>query len=90
MKESRKFHNLVNTSLTKIACFVEKYNFSDPREQKALENFKSAAETSGHMFDFLFRDNISKLPNYDAVFIRATTDPLYTAYIVLEPHPNLG
>jgi glutathione synthase/RimK-type ligase-like ATP-grasp enzyme len=90
VKESRKFHNLVNTSLTRIACFVEKYNFSDPREQKALENFKRAAETSGHRFDFLFRENISKLPNYDAVFIRATTDPLYAAYIVSRTASELG
>ena len=69
-------------SLPKIACFVEKYNFSDPREEAALQNFKQAAEESGHEFHFLFRENISEIPKYNAVFIRATTDPLFTAYIV--------
>lgn len=80
----------MNTYLTKIACFVEKYNFSDPREEKALENFKRAAETFGYEFNFLFRENISEIPKYDAVFIRATTDPLYTAYIVSKTASELG
>jgi glutathione synthase/RimK-type ligase-like ATP-grasp enzyme len=66
----------------RIACFVEKYNFTDPREEAALQNFKQAAEKSGSQFSFLFRENIKDIPNYDAVFIRATTDPLFTSYIV--------
>ncbi|MEM2105664.1 MAG: RimK family alpha-L-glutamate ligase [Candidatus Bathyarchaeia archaeon] len=65
-----------------IACFVEKYNFTDPREVGALQNFKLTAESMGHMFSFVFRENLAELPKYDAVFIRATTDPLYTAYVV--------
>jgi glutathione synthase/RimK-type ligase-like ATP-grasp enzyme len=68
--------------VSRIACFVEKYNFTDPRELGALQNFKQAAEQSGNQFSFLFRENIQDIPNYDAVFIRATTDPLFTAYIV--------
>jgi glutathione synthase/RimK-type ligase-like ATP-grasp enzyme len=68
--------------VSKIACFVEKYNFTDPREEGALQNFRKAAEDSGNKFSFLFRENIADIPNYDAVFIRATTDPLFTAYIV--------
>ncbi len=66
----------------KIACFVEKYNFSDRRELIALHNFELAAKNRGHEFQFLFREDISDVPKYDAVFIRATTDPLYTSYIV--------
>jgi glutathione synthase/RimK-type ligase-like ATP-grasp enzyme len=61
--------------VSKIACFVEKYNFTDPREEGALRNFKLAAEKRGIEFNFLFREDISNVPNYDAVFIRATTDP---------------
>jgi glutathione synthase/RimK-type ligase-like ATP-grasp enzyme len=76
--------------LAKIACFVEKYNFSDPREEKALRNFKLAAERTGHEFDFMFRGNISQIPEYDAVFIRATTDPMFTSYIVSRTATELG
>lgn len=76
--------------MSKIACFVEKYNFSDPREEAALQNFKLAAEKSGREFHFLFREDISEIPKYNAVFIRATTDPLYTAYIVSKTAWELG
>jgi glutathione synthase/RimK-type ligase-like ATP-grasp enzyme len=76
--------------VVKIACFVEKYNFSDHREEAALHNFKLAAEKTGQEFSFMFRENISDIPNYDSVFIRATTDPLYTAYIVSKTAWELG
>lgn len=73
-----------------IACFVERYNFSDPREVGALQNFKLTAENMGHRFNFVFRENLAELPKYDAVFIRATTDPLYTAYVVSKMAWELG
>jgi glutathione synthase/RimK-type ligase-like ATP-grasp enzyme len=76
--------------VSRIACFVEKYNFSDPREEAALTNFKRAAEKQGIDFHFLFREDISDIPKYDAVFIRATTDPLFTAYIVSKTAWELG
>jgi glutathione synthase/RimK-type ligase-like ATP-grasp enzyme len=80
----------VNPSVAKIACFVEKYNFSDPTEEAALQNFKLAAEKAGQEFSFLFREDISEIPRYNAVFIRATTDPLYTSYIVSKTAWTLG
>jgi glutathione synthase/RimK-type ligase-like ATP-grasp enzyme len=76
--------------LARIACFVEKYNFSDSREDKALQNFKQTAEKLGHEFSFMFRENVSEIPKYDAVFIRATTDPLFTAYVVSRTASELG
>jgi glutathione synthase/RimK-type ligase-like ATP-grasp enzyme len=76
--------------LARIACFVEKYNFSDQREALALQTFQRTAEKMGHGFSFLFREDISQIPKYDAVFIRATTDPLYTAYIVSKTAWELG
>jgi glutathione synthase/RimK-type ligase-like ATP-grasp enzyme len=80
----------VKTLVAKIACFVEKYNFSDPREEIALQNFKYAAEQQGQEFHFLFREDIPDIPKYNAVFIRATTDPLYTSYIVSKTAWELG
>jgi len=76
--------------VSKIACFVEKYNFADPREEGALQKFKLAAEKQGSEFHFLFREDISEIPKYDAVFIRATTDPLNTAYVVSKTAWELG
>jgi glutathione synthase/RimK-type ligase-like ATP-grasp enzyme len=76
--------------LARIACFVERYNFADQREAVALQNFQHTAEDMGHEFDFLFREDISQISGYDAVFIRATTDPLYTAYVVSKTAWELG
>src|SRR5659263_767964 len=66
----------------KIACFVEAYNFDLKSERNALLKFKSTAESMGHSFEFIYKDDISKISNYDALFIRATTDPASSAYIV--------
>jgi glutathione synthase/RimK-type ligase-like ATP-grasp enzyme len=76
--------------LSRIACFVERYNFSDPKEEMALQNFRKTAERMGHTFNFLFREHLQEIPKYDAVFIRATTDPLYTAYIVSKAAWEMG
>lgn len=76
--------------MAKIACFVEKYNFMDPDETGALENFKQAATSLGHSFSFMFKENISQIPSYNAVFIRATTDPLNTSYVVSKTAYELG
>ena len=76
--------------MARIACFVERYNFSDPKESRALENFRRVAHEKGHTFDFMFREGISEIPKYDAVFIRATTDPLFTAYVVSKTAWELG
>jgi glutathione synthase/RimK-type ligase-like ATP-grasp enzyme len=76
--------------LAKIACFVEKYNFMDPDETEALQNFKLAATSMGHEFRFMFKENISEIPQYNSVFIRATTDPLNTSYVVSKIAWELG
>lgn len=65
----------------KIACFVEAYNFNDKSERSALSKFRTTAESIGHSFDFIFKDEISMIPEFDALFIRATTDPNNSAYI---------
>lgn len=66
----------------KIACFVEKYNFNQKPEILALDKFKNTAERLGHSFDFIFKKDINDIIKYDAVFIRALTDPTNIAYIV--------
>ncbi|MDI6691045.1 MAG: RimK family alpha-L-glutamate ligase [Candidatus Bathyarchaeota archaeon] len=76
--------------MSRIACFVERYNFSDPKEAMALQNFRRTAEKMGHTFNFLFREHLQEIPKYDAVFIRATTDPLYIAYVVSKEAWEMG
>ncbi len=74
----------------KIGCFVEKYSFHTKEEATALDRFKMAAEAKGHLFEYIFKRDMNRIPEYDAVFIRATTDPMNTAYVVSRMADALG
>ncbi|HTY90868.1 MAG TPA: RimK family alpha-L-glutamate ligase [Methanocella sp.] len=74
----------------KIGCFVEKYSFHTKEESTALDRFRRTAAAKGHLFDFLFKKDMNRIPDYDAVFIRATTDPMNTAYVVSRMADALG
>lgn len=66
----------------RIACFAEKYNFKSKEECKAIQIFKFTAERLGHSFEVVGKEILSKIDEYDSVFIRATTDPLFVSYVV--------
>ncbi len=44
-----------------------------PSNQEALEKFRAMAQTLGMRAEFLHRDEIHRLPEFDALFIRDTT-----------------
>ena len=67
--------------MANIACFVERYTVSRAEELAALANFKMAARDLGHNFDYMFRKDIGKIPQYDALFIRSLTNPMNAAYV---------
>lgn len=68
--------------MAKIAIFTERYTIRDAAELTALTNFRMAAFDLGHQLDFLFKNELRYLFNYDAVLLRALTDPLNTTYVV--------
>ncbi len=53
-----------SNTFKRIGCFVEGYNFIDCTEAAALRNFKQCAERKGHEFDFIFKKDIAKIPEY--------------------------
>ncbi len=67
--------------MAKLAVFVERYTISRSEELEALMRFKSAAEGLGNEVHYLFRPELHKIPRYDALFIRALTDPLNASYV---------
>ncbi|MDW5561783.1 MAG: RimK family alpha-L-glutamate ligase [Methanomassiliicoccus sp.] len=67
--------------MANIACFVERYTVSRAEELTALVNFKLAAHNLGHQLEYVFRKDLAKIPDYDALFIRSLTDPLNAAYV---------
>lgn len=65
-----------------IGVFVERYTITRSEEMNALMRLGQAARKRGHSMDYLFRPDIYRIPQYDAIFIRALTDPLNSTYIV--------
>uniref|UniRef100_A0A7C3RMY3 RimK family alpha-L-glutamate ligase n=1 Tax=Archaeoglobus fulgidus TaxID=2234 RepID=A0A7C3RMY3_ARCFL len=74
----------------KIACFAESYNFKFKEERQALEIFKMTAEKLGHSFTILGDEILRRIEEFDSVFIRATTDPLFTSYVVSRLAEEMG
>lgn len=64
-----------------IAVFIERYTVARSEEMGALMRFSQVAQRLGHRLDVLFRPDMYKIHEYDAVFIRALTDPLNSAYV---------
>jgi hypothetical protein len=65
----------------KIGVFIERYTINRSAEMGALMRFSQVAPRLGHQIDYLFRSDLYKIPQYDAIFIRALTDPLnFMAY----------
>lgn len=65
-----------------IGCFIEQHNLKDPAEHAALEKYRVAAKERGHKFELFAKEDMLKVPKYNAIFIRAVTFPLNPAYLV--------
>jgi len=64
-----------------IAVFLERYSIHSAEELDALTRFAAACTQRGHHCEFLFRPDLFYVPNFDALFIRALTDPLNSSYV---------
>ena len=68
--------------MARLAIFTERSTIRSSVELTALANFRLAAFEAGHQLDFLFRGELDYLERYDAVLIRAPTDPRNASYVV--------
>lgn len=64
-----------------LGIYVERYTISSSDEMNSLMRLSQVARKHGHRVDFVFRPDMYKIPEFDAVFIRALTDPLNSAYV---------
>ncbi|MFH1699467.1 MAG: RimK family alpha-L-glutamate ligase [Candidatus Zixiibacteriota bacterium] len=64
-----------------LGMYVERYTISSSDEMNTLMRLSQVARRMGHRVDFLFRPDMYKIREYDAIFIRALTDPLNSAYV---------
>lgn len=76
--------------MARLAIFAERYTIRSAVELTALTNFRLAAFELGHELDFVFKNELKYLAQYDAILIRALTDPLNTSYVVARWAELLG
>ncbi|MCG6188297.1 GNAT family N-acetyltransferase [Maribellus maritimus] len=57
-----------------LAILVNPQEKNPPSCPDALQNFKKAAEKIGFYVEFITKDDFSQLPEFDALFIRETTN----------------
>jgi glutathione synthase/RimK-type ligase-like ATP-grasp enzyme len=76
--------------VARLAIFTERYTIRSSVELTALSNFRMAAFELGHELDFIFKNELKYLKNYDAILIRALTDPLNASYLVARWAEMLG
>lgn len=74
----------------RLGIYVERYTISSSDEMNALMRLSQVARKMGHRADFLFRPDMYKIPEYDAIYIRALTDPLNSAYVASRTAEMLG
>lgn len=67
--------------MAKIGIYVERNTISNRLQMNGLMKFSHIAQKKGHTTDFLFRPDMFRISEYDAIYIRALTDPLNSAYI---------
>ncbi len=64
-----------------IGVYIERYTLARSEEVGALMKLGQVAHRLGHRLDFLFRADMYKIPEYDAIYIRALTDPLNSSFV---------
>lgn len=70
-KQFRKFKK--NNSIYDLAILINSANKFPPSDEKAIKKFISAAEDIGFSTEIITKDDFSKIPEFDALFIRDTT-----------------
>ncbi len=57
-----------------LAILVDKYEANPPSDRIALQNFKKAAEKYGFYVEFITKKDYKRIAEFDALFIRTTTN----------------
>ncbi|MFB6317780.1 GNAT family N-acetyltransferase [Saccharicrinis sp. FJH54] len=57
-----------------LAILVNPDEKNPPSNKKALEKFKAAADRAGFYMEYITKDDINRLSEFDALFIRETTN----------------
>ncbi|MBP1928222.1 glutathione synthase/RimK-type ligase-like ATP-grasp enzyme [Methanolinea mesophila] len=67
--------------MSRLGIFVDRKTLSSAEQLTALIHCRDVAEAMGHSVEFIFPVDIHRIPQMDALFIRARTDPMNVTYV---------
>jgi glutathione synthase/RimK-type ligase-like ATP-grasp enzyme len=67
--------------MSRLGVFVDRKTLSSAEQLTALIRCRDVAEGMGHSVEFIFPVDIHRIPQMDALFIRARTDPMNVTYV---------
>ena len=67
--------------MSRLGIFVDRKTLASAEQLNALIRCRDVAEMLGHGVEFIFPVDIRKIPDMDALFIRARTDPMNITYV---------
>lgn len=70
----------ISMSMYDLAILVNPEETEPPSDKKAIKNFIEAAEEIGISTELITKDDYSRIPEFDALFIRATTSVNHFTY----------
>lgn len=74
LRGKNRLHKQYNRKKYDLAILVNLDEQTPPSDKKALQNFVKAGEKVGFNVDFITKNDFAKLIQYDALFIRETTN----------------
>jgi glutathione synthase/RimK-type ligase-like ATP-grasp enzyme len=76
--------------MSRLGIFVDRKTLSSAEQLQALIRCRDAAESMDHSVEFIFPVDIKKIPQMDALFIRARTDPMNVTYVASRTASSAG
>lgn len=76
--------------MSRLGIFVDRKTLSSAGQLNALIRCRDAAESMDHSVEFIFPGDIKKIPQMDALFIRARTDPMNVTYVASRTASSSG
>lgn len=73
-----------------LAILVQPGEEAAPSNKKALQKFKEASERNAFSVEFITRDDLPRLSEFDAMFIRTTTNVNHYTYRMARTAESLG
>lgn len=89
--DKKRYHKpKESTTAFDLAILINKDEKAPPSNERALIKFKQVAEKLGFFVEFITKDDINRINEFDALFIRATTSVNHYTYKIARKAESEG